>query len=80
MEEENLPLVSVDVEWLESHLTSLRHEIEAKSDADLRKAAKLAIVAGDQALDEGDLHRAALQCLAAAFLVAAAKLRVASSG
>lgn len=72
-DDENLPLESVDIQWLETHLAELRREIESRPGAELRRAAKLALAAGDDALDEGDLRRAALQYQVAVFLVTAAK-------
>ena len=79
-DEQDLPVDSVEIEWLDTHLASLRREIGARPDAELRAAAKLAIAAGDAALDEGDLRHAALQYAAAAVLVEAAKKRIHSVG
>lgn len=73
------PLPSVDLEWLQTHLASLRREIAGKPDAELRKAAKIAIVAGEDAVESDDLRQAALQYAAAALLVDLAKAKVAST-
>ena len=63
------PTETVDLGWLETHLASLRREIAGQSEPELRKAAQLAIAAGDDALEQGDLRRAALQYTTASLLV-----------
>jgi hypothetical protein len=73
------PLPSVDLDWLQTHLASLRRELAAKPDAQLRKAAKVAIVAAEDAVEEDDLRLAALQYTAASLLIDLAKAKVTSS-
>ena len=72
-------LTSVDLDWLQTHLASLRREMSSKPDAQLRKAAKVAIVAAEDAVEEDDLRLAAVQYAAASLLIDLAKAKVASS-
>ena len=79
-DEQSTPDASVDLDGVTQHLASLRREIEARPSAALLNAAHVTLAAGDEALDQDELRRAALEFATAAFLVEAARKKVAGSG
>jgi hypothetical protein len=80
IDDENPQVPATDLTSLTEHLARLGREIEARPDAELLKAAHLSLASGDQALDEGELRRAAQEYTTAAFLVQAAGKKLAGGG